>query len=106
MADQSAGADLSTSPPPDAGDEINDSLVANPDPSSSDTVGGGNDATNPESITENDALPAGLQADAPIASEEAESHIPQKKDATLRELLGKLDDYAPIVGLSVYYLTP
>lgn len=28
----------------------------------------------------------------------AESRIPAKKDATLREFLGKMDDYAPIVS--------
>lgn len=29
--------------------------------------------------------------------EEIEARIPAKKDATLREFLGKMDDYAPIV---------
>ena len=32
-----------------------------------------------------------------ISAAEAEARIPQKKDATLREFLGKMDDYAPIV---------
>lgn len=29
-----------------------------------------------------------------------EARIPAKKDATLREFLGKMDDYAPIVSLT------
>jgi hypothetical protein len=37
--------------------------------------------------------------DAPVAQE---ARIPAKKDANLREFLGKMDDYAPIVRL--YFL--
>lgn len=46
----------------------------------------------------NDALPTSMRADAP----ETEARIPQKKDATLREFLGKMDEYAPIVRLFRY----
>lgn len=52
-------------------------------------------------------LPAGLRAGAgeglkaPVEDdmEDAEAKISQKKDATLREFLSKMDDYAPIVSL-------
>ena len=37
--------------------------------------------------------------DAAQRPELLESRIPAKKDATLREFLGKMDDYAPIVRL-------
>ena len=47
-------------------------------------------------------LPDSLQADTAMGEgvgEEAdvEARISQKKDATLREFLGKMDDYAPVV---------
>lgn len=50
------------------------------------------------------ALPASLQADVAMGESvredvEAEATISQKKDATLREFLGRMDDYAPIVPL-------
>lgn len=35
-----------------------------------------------------------------------ESRIPAKKDATLREFLGKMDDYAPIVCTPEYQAGP
>lgn len=44
-----------------------------------------------DSITE-DAMPSATEV--PTASE---PKIPAKKDASLREFLGKMDDYAPIV---------
>lgn len=34
-----------------------------------------------------------------------EARIPAKKDASLREFLGKMDDYAPIVSLHTSYIT-
>lgn len=100
MADQDTGADAgpSKSPPADMDDEVNDSIQPNPDPSSSETQGRGDDTMNLESTIETDTLPASLQADAPTGAEEVEARIPQKKDVTLKEVLAKIDDYAPIVG--------
>jgi transcription initiation factor TFIID subunit 10 len=44
----------------------------------------------------NDAEPAAVNGMADSAAA-FEARIPVKKDATLREFLGKMDDYAPIV---------
>ena len=44
----------------------------------------------------NDAEPAAVNGMADSAAA-FEARIPAKKDATLREFLGKMDDYAPIV---------
>jgi transcription initiation factor TFIID subunit 10 len=44
-----------------------------------------------QDITMADQLPTTNEGSAP------ESRIPAKKDATLREFLSKMDDYAPIV---------
>lgn len=58
------------------------------------------DATQPDAMNldgANDADPPRRNGvtDAPTTLDEA--RIPVKKDATLREFLGKMDDYAPIV---------
>lgn len=52
------------------------------------------DAMNLDGATD-DAPAANGLAEAPTAFEQ---RIPAKKDATLREFLGKMDDYAPIVS--------
>lgn len=47
--------------------------------------------------------PAGnveVKAESGLGPEIVEPRIPAKKDATLREFLGKMDDYAPIVRKS------
>lgn len=49
-----------------------------------------------DSSTVNDTLPASL----PENPASAEPRIPAKKDASLREFLSKMDDYAPIVRSS------
>ena len=61
----------------------------NPDPAQPDAmnIDGGNDADMSTTNGVTDAVPAQL-----------ESRIPAKKDTTLREFLGKMDDYAPIVS--------
>jgi transcription initiation factor TFIID subunit 10 len=53
------------------------------------------ETTQPDSMNidgANDVRPEDDEVNKPI-----EARIPAKKDATLREFLGKMDDYAPIV---------
>lgn len=75
--------------------EPNDNLDVDDETSGTQTV------TQPEAMN----LDGANDADVPAhngATETAtllESRIPAKKDATLREFLGKMDDYAPIVNL-------
>lgn len=97
MADASVtnGADLANSPAAAEDEEVNDSIKQEPDPSSSETQGRGDDSMNLDGSA--DQLPASLQADNAVPADEVEARIPQKKDATLKEFLGKMDDYAPIV---------
>jgi transcription initiation factor TFIID subunit 10 len=60
-------------------------------------------ATNqpPDNAEPAQALPNGTQADAGDAAPPApaipESRLPTRKDTSLKELLNKMDDYAPIV---------
>lgn len=78
-------ADSNPVQPPVAGEEV-------PNASQEDTIA---EATQPDSMNlddANDARPEEDEANKPV-----EAKIPAKKDATLREFLGKMDDYAPIV---------
>ena len=70
------------------------------DPSVEDEIN--QDATQADAMkldTANEAEPAAVNGvtDATVAFE---ARIPAKKDATLREFLGKMDEYAPIVCVS------
>lgn len=58
-------------------------------------------ATQPEAMNLDGANDTDIPArnGATEAATLLESRIPAKKDATLREFLGKMDDYAPIVSL-------
>ena len=104
---ESSMAGLANSPPPEPEEDINNSIVTNPDPSSSETQGRGDDSMNLDGAGDSNQLPASLQADGANGTEEVEARIPQKKDATLKEFLGKMDDYAPIIPDAVtnHYLT-
>lgn len=83
----------STSQPPDTKMEVTEDL----DPSVENEIN--HDATQPDAMNLD-----GANDDAPVLNGAAEAptvfeqRIPAKKDATLREFLGKMDDYAPIVS--------
>jgi transcription initiation factor TFIID subunit 10 len=57
------------------------------------------DASQPEAMNLDGANDAGPSVPNGVTVQEPpfEARIPAKKDATLREFLGKMDDYAPIV---------
>lgn len=60
------------------------------------------DATQPDAMNldgANDAEPPAINGTVDAAAA-FEARIPAKKDATLREFLGKMDEYAPIVCLT------
>lgn len=76
--------------------EVNEEL----DPTVEDEINP--DATQADAMNldgANDAEPAAVNGvqDAPTAFE---ARIPAKKDATLREFLGKMDEYTPIVSFA------
>ena len=81
----------STSQPPDTKMEVNDEL----DQSVENEIN--HDATQADAMNldgANDDAPNGV----PEPAAAFEQRIPAKKDATLREFLGKMDEYAPIVS--------
>ena len=88
----------STSQPPDTKMEVNDEL----DPSVENEIN--HDATQADAMNLD-----GANDDAPTingvaeASAAFEQRIPAKKDAILREFLGKMDEYAPIVSISLWF---
>ncbi|KAK4981586.1 hypothetical protein LTR66_009870 [Elasticomyces elasticus] len=85
-----------------AEDDLDASLPANMDPNvnSDDTV------QNPGLGVAGDTQMIELEPDS-LQAAPFEARIPAKKDASLREFLGKMDDYAPIIPDAVtnYYLT-
>lgn len=88
----------STSQPPDTKMEVNEDL----DQSVENEIN--HDATQADAMNID-----GANDDAPVANgvpEAAtafEQRIPAKKDATLREFLGKMDEYAPIVSACLHF---
>lgn len=83
------------SQPPDTNMEVNDELDQTVDDEiKQDATQLEADAMNLDGA--NDAEPATVNGMADSAAA-FEARIPAKKDATLREFLGKMDDYAPIV---------
>ena len=83
-----------TQPPPNADAENIDDLDVGVD---QEIVPEGTqqpDAMNLDGANDTDAPQRNGVAENPI-----EARIPAKKDATLREFLSKMDDYAPIVRL-------
>lgn len=82
-------------PPPDTNMDTNEEHEL--DPTVEDEIN--QDATQAEAMNldgANEAEPAAVNGvtDAAVTFE---ARIPAKKDATLREFLGKMDEYAPIV---------
>jgi transcription initiation factor TFIID subunit 10 len=83
----------STTQPPDSNMEVNEEL----DPTVEEEIN--RDATQADAMNIDgaaDAEPAAVNGIAD-AAQTFEARIPAKKDATLREFLGKMDEYAPIV---------
>lgn len=80
--------------------EINPSATTATDSMNIDSV---NDATQSSAAPATGGEPNGL----PTIPAVIEPRIPQKKDTSLREFLGKMDDYAPLIPDAVtdYYLT-
>ncbi|OAL50788.1 transcription initiation factor-like protein TFIID subunit 10 [Pyrenochaeta sp. DS3sAY3a] len=93
----------STTQPADASMEVNEELDANVEEEINRDATQG-DAMNLDGA--NDAEPSAANGVAEAAAA-FEARIPVKKDATLREFLGKMDEYAPIIPDAVtnYYLT-
>jgi hypothetical protein len=90
----------SATQPPDTNMELNEEL----DPAVEEEIN--HDATQVDNMNLDgpaDGEPA-VNGVANVPSTEA--RIPAKKDATLREFLGKMDEYAPIVCLSIVYRIP
>ena len=74
----------------EAEDEIKDTVVAD----DTQALDGTHDLPDAPSAS----APEAAIPEAIVQPEELEARIPAKKDATLREFLSKLDDYAPIVS--------
>jgi hypothetical protein len=83
----------STTQPPDSNMDVNEEL----DPTVEEEIN--RDATQADAMNIDgaaDAEPAAVNGITDTA-QTFEARIPAKKDATLREFLGKMDEYAPIV---------
>ena len=90
----------STTQPIDSSMEVNEEL----DPSVENEIIP--DATQPDAMNldgANDAEPPTTNG-VPEAPATFEARIPAKKDATLREFLGNMDEYAPIVRISARHV--
>jgi transcription initiation factor TFIID subunit 10 len=87
----------STTQPLDSNMELNDEL----DPTVEEEIN--RDATQADTMNLDGAAdpePAAVNGISETA-QTFEARIPAKKDATLREFMGKMDEYAPIVGCLV-----
>jgi transcription initiation factor TFIID subunit 10 len=82
----------STSQPPDSNMEVNEEL----DPTVEEEIN--RDATQPDAMNIDGAADVEPAVNGIADTAQTfEARIPAKKDATLREFLGKMDEYAPIV---------
>jgi len=96
-------ADVDTSPEVD--ENIDEDNVTDPIETTLPSMDGSNDAPDTGSPSTRAAEPntaelaenQEIKAEDGIQPEIVEPRIPAKKDATLREFLGKMDDFAPIV---------
>jgi hypothetical protein len=83
----------STPQPPDSNMEVNEEL----DPAVEEEIN--HDATQADTMNIDGAADAEPAVNGITdAAQTFEARIPAKKDATLREFLGKMDEYAPIVS--------
>lgn len=80
-----------TTQPPDANMEVTDEL----DQTVEEEIN--RDATQADLMNVDGANDEPAVNGIPEVPQTVEARIPAKKDATLREFLGKMDDYAPIV---------
>ena len=86
-----------TTQPPDTNTEVNEEL----DPTVEDEINRNVTQADAMNLDHANDVESAAVTGASDATAAFEARIPAKKDATLREFLGKMDEYAPIVSCSL-----